>query len=716
MDLATLGFVVDSSGLIRGTVDMKKLEKQASAVQTATAKMEKQWQQMGKVLGVALAGIATGIGGLYIRNTIQAEKISAKLESRVKALGGAAAVSAKEIRGMAEVLQATSTFDDESITEAATALLAFTNVGADQYARTLATALDLAAASGDDLTTTAEKLGKALNEPEKAARLLREQGIALTDSQRALIKALDDSGQMGAAQGVILTELEKRYKGAALAARNTLGGALEGLKNSFNNLLEGDSGSDGLRGATAAVNDLSNQLNDPELKRGVDSTVAGLVRIAGSALDLIGTLGNAGSALSEFFGSASKRSRQVLENQKIELETRQFGQQRALSNSKMLGPMGAGLTMLNELALDDTDGKLKSINAELDKIARYGDGRTPMKALFSDEGNIPESMLRGTGKSNVGSGAGAIKERTAATKELTTAEKKWLAFQEDMNAIQEVWNDAELEAIQRTQDKADAIDEANKKATKAFEEVNAQIFEQIKFLGMTADEQEVWNNLTWAGVTAESARGKEIAANTQLFQKLREESEYQIELVDSIRGAGKGLIEDFGNGVKPIDAIADAWERVRQKLLSMAAEKFMDQIFGKQGDPAGGSAGGWLNTIMGLFGGMGSGGMGSTGNTAITGDMSDLFGGGLALGGAMRGDRFYQVGERNRPELAHIGGKQYLIPGDQGNVEPIRGQRKSNQVTVNQVIQVQGVVDRRSASQIAQATAVQQRIAVSRNS
>jgi len=32
----------------------------------------------------------------------------------------------------------------------------------------------------------------------------------------------------------------------------------------------------------------------------------------------------------------------------------------------------------------------------------------------------------------------------------------------------------------------------------------------------------------------------------------------------------------------------------------------------------------------------------------------------------------YQVGERNKPELLTDGGKQYLIPGDGGRVDPIR--------------------------------------------
>lgn len=62
----------------------------------------------------------------------------------------------------------------------------------------------------------------------------------------------------------------------------------------------------------------------------------------------------------------------------------------------------------------------------------------------------------------------------------------------------------------------------------AFEDVNQSILEEIELIGMSADAQEIWNNLAWAGVDAESARGRQIADNTQRLQDARDAMDDQI--------------------------------------------------------------------------------------------------------------------------------------------------------------------------------------------
>lgn len=57
-----------------------------------------------------------------------------------------------------------------------------------------------------------------------------------------------------------------------------------------------------------------------------------------------------------------------------------------------------------------------------------------------------------------------------------------------------------------------------------------------------------------------------------------------------------------------------------------------------------------------------------------------IFGGGRATGGSVNPGSFYQVGEFDRPELIKQNGKQYMIPGDNGNVVPIRSGASSQQV------------------------------------
>ncbi|MCZ2496438.1 tape measure protein [Xylophilus sp. Kf1] len=57
-------------------------------------------------------------------------------------------------------------------------------------------------------------------------------------------------------------------------------------------------------------------------------------------------------------------------------------------------------------------------------------------------------------------------------------------------------------------------------------------------------------------------------------------------------------------------------------------------------------------------------------SAAAVGTMAvmDAFGGGRATGGPVSGDKLYQVGEGGRPEMFQTGGKNYLIPGDNGKV------------------------------------------------
>jgi hypothetical protein len=69
---------------------------------------------------------------------------------------------------------------------------------------------------------------------------------------------LAETGHVADAQRIILAELTKEFGGSAAAARNTLGGALQGLKNDFGDLFEVSSG--GSAGLIALINRLDKGL------------------------------------------------------------------------------------------------------------------------------------------------------------------------------------------------------------------------------------------------------------------------------------------------------------------------------------------------------------------------------------------------------------------------------------------------------------------------
>src|SRR5690606_33022549 len=91
-----------------------------------------------------------------------------------------------------------------------------------------------------------------------------------------------------------------------------------------------------------------------------------------------------------------------------------------------------------------------------------------------------------------------------------------------------------------------------------------------------------------------------------------------------------------------VDALSGnlrGWEDYFDNLHQMILRFLVRQQLSKWlGSFAGGGGGSDAGSIFDLLGSFGSGG---------------FFGGGRALGGDVRGDRIYRVGERDRPELAN---------------------------------------------------------------
>lgn len=221
---------------------------------------------------------------------------------------------------------------------------------------------------------------------------------------------------------------------------------------------------------------------------------------------------------------------------------------------------------------------------------------------------------------------------------------------------------------------------------KAIKDVNDALAEQQVLVGMSRDQQEVWNNLKWAGVTAEDAWGKQIIASTEALQRQRDAMDDQIEAMDAVRSAGKDLFKDLVHGENPLDAMKKALDSIYDKILDIIAQNLMDSLFGKSGGPAGGMTGGFFSSI---FGG--------------------LFGGGRASGGTTRAGRFYEVNEQ-APELYSQGGKTFLMMGaEDGHVTPLAsgtgGSQGNSRRVLNQSVNVtiSGRPDRRTPEQIARA-------------
>lgn len=192
-------------------------------------------------VGAAVGGtIAAGLFAAVVANTIEAEQNLAQLEARLKSTGGVAGLTADDLTGLADELQAITTYSDDAIIGAENLLLTFTNIRGDVFREATGAILDMSTALGQDLKQSTIQLGKALNDPVKGITALKEVGVSFTKAQKDQVEAMVKVGDVAGAQRLILQELATEFGGAATAARDTFGGAMIGLENTVGNLLEGE--------------------------------------------------------------------------------------------------------------------------------------------------------------------------------------------------------------------------------------------------------------------------------------------------------------------------------------------------------------------------------------------------------------------------------------------------------------------------------------------
>jgi len=222
--------------------EMSKVFKQAK---DEASGFSKTIGDVGKVAaGFLSANVLAGAGEKLVgfaNDSINAFKeskqASAQLEAVLKSTGGAAGMTADELKDLASALEQQSLFEDEAIIGAESLLLTFTNIGKDVMPDAISTVLDMSQALGQDLKSSSVQLGKALNDPINGITALSRVGVSFTEEQKEQIKAMQEAGDVAGAQKLILAELTKEFGGSAKAASDAAGGA-EKTRDAMNNLKE----------------------------------------------------------------------------------------------------------------------------------------------------------------------------------------------------------------------------------------------------------------------------------------------------------------------------------------------------------------------------------------------------------------------------------------------------------------------------------------------
>ena len=164
-------------------------------------------------------------------NAIQATR---QLDATLVSTGRAAEFTSQELSDMASQLQALSNFGDEDILQGVTLqLLRFDAISKDIFPRAQQLVIDLAESMGG-VENAARTLGISLADPALGLTRLRRIGVAFNSTQEAQIKNFIETGKVAEAQAVLMSALEERFGGLALASVS----ATTQMKNAWGDYLE----------------------------------------------------------------------------------------------------------------------------------------------------------------------------------------------------------------------------------------------------------------------------------------------------------------------------------------------------------------------------------------------------------------------------------------------------------------------------------------------
>ena len=742
----TLDLVAKVGGFVNG------MDKAARESDKWRKKVKKNLDDTGKAIKdfgkVAAAGFAV-FSAITIKNTMEQERVTKQLEATLKSTGGSAGYASQELLDMASALQTVTTYGDEAIIPAESLLLTFTKIGRDVFPDALESVLNVATAMGTDLKTAALQVGKALNDPEKGIAALTRSGIQFTKDQQEVIKALSETGRVADAQRIILAELENQFGGSARAARDTLGGAVLGLKNAFGDLFEGSGGN--VQNAKQAIEDLTKALSDPKVKQAFAEIVTGVLNVTTAIVQALPELTSftnwvAESLAAAFNGPAADdmvRTSDAIKD--IQEQLKGFDQQTGIAKSFNADRVKALRKELEQLeanyaaaqkAQDEAAQKAYKANlaaqaaAEEQKkaaaLAKQAADEAAAKALKDLEDKklakkVAEEAAQAAKAAAAASAqaAAAIQTRIddlkleallvgktsdeitlyklkidgANTSQLAAADaalKTVAAYEAQQKAIQEAADTAEY---------VQGLDRAVKAAQQA---VDIQI-ESIGLSSRQAEELQKLNDVQqeYADKLLDlaAAQGTANALSEEAYQQRKEalqkaqddevaivkdgfrrkadaeanwfngaKSAFQ-EYIDQANNTASSFNDAFSNALSSTeDAIVGLVQTGKISFKSLADSIVADLIrIGIQKTI--------LAAIESTAGAAGGGG----GGVGFAVALASLFGGGRATGGAVNPGSFYQVGEFDRPELIKQNGKQYMIPGDNGNVVPIKSGNSSQQ-------------------------------------
>lgn len=218
------------------TAEVDKAIKNLKSVDRQTSDTEKLFKKLGGSIGAAFSVKAIiDFGKACSEQFREDNQAAAILKSTLEATGATAWTTFKELEEMASGLQQKTNFAASSIESMQSVLLGFRNITGETFGEATKAILDMATVMKMDLSSAAQSIGKALDDPIHGMDSLKKQGFNFTAAQKQVIQSFLDVGDAASAQKIILDELNGTFGGAAEAAADYS----TKIKNSFGDLQSG---------------------------------------------------------------------------------------------------------------------------------------------------------------------------------------------------------------------------------------------------------------------------------------------------------------------------------------------------------------------------------------------------------------------------------------------------------------------------------------------
>lgn len=234
---------------------------------------------------LAAGGVAGGLMAIT-SSAIEAERSINRMNAVLRSTGHAAGLTRKDLEGLASELRGSTVFDDDQIREGINSLLRFQDVQGDTFKQATRLAVDLASAMGTSLPDAFQKVGRALSDPERGLRALRDAGVFLNQTQAETAKQLFATGEAAKAQKIILDELAKTVGGAAAGDAQGLHGALKAQSRAWEDFKKALGSSENFISRSTRLFQMLTQAIEfisPAMKEAADTAADRAAAIAGAA-------------------------------------------------------------------------------------------------------------------------------------------------------------------------------------------------------------------------------------------------------------------------------------------------------------------------------------------------------------------------------------------------------------------------------------------------